>query len=214
MAVAFRVATVALWALGFAGCEDEPTPVVDDNPRCFKTNDGYAFVFQVDGEARVVDRVEDVPRALRPRARCVQVASGHRAPIPALPACWRTDEGYRFSYTRGGREVVVDRIAQVPRRHRAAARCRREGGAQDAGAPEPARGELELDVRPWGKVWLDGRLLGTTPLKPLSLAPGRHRLRIAREEKTYESVVDIAPREQTLLVIDMKRGREFTPPVR
>ena len=39
-------------------------------------------------------------------------------------------------------------------------------------------GRLQIGVRPWGTVQIDGRPLGETPMAPLDLAPGVHTARI------------------------------------
>ena len=56
-------------------------------------------------------------------------------------------------------------------------------------AQEP--GHLQLYVRPWANVTVDGRAVGTTPMRPLTLAAGHahrgaeaHRLRAARRRRS------------------------------
>ncbi len=45
--------------------------------------------------------------------------------------------------------------------------------------PPPQTGKLVLAVSPWGEVYVDGRLRGTTPpLAEVELPPGRHRVEI------------------------------------
>jgi hypothetical protein len=56
------------------------------------------------------------------------------------------------------------------------------GGASDAPAPEPAASVtalLEVDSRPAGaQVWVDGRLVGTTPLQVSGVGAGSHEVRL------------------------------------
>lgn len=55
------------------------------------------------------------------------------------------------------------------------------GLADDAAGqrPELAKtGRLELRIRPYATVYLDGRLLGDTPLPPIRVAVGKHKLRL------------------------------------
>ncbi|MDQ3266377.1 MAG: protein kinase [Myxococcota bacterium] len=57
--------------------------------------------------------------------------------------------------------------------------------SQDAPRPEPAAdtlGLLSIKVRPWGRVFIDGKLVGTTPLAPLPIAAGIHTVVIVNEE--------------------------------
>jgi serine/threonine-protein kinase len=45
--------------------------------------------------------------------------------------------------------------------------------------PSPQTGKLVLAVSPWGEIYIDGKLRGTTPpLAELELPPGRHRIEI------------------------------------
>ena len=45
--------------------------------------------------------------------------------------------------------------------------------------PDLRPGFLEINVAPWGKVWVDGQLKAQTPPKlRLKLSPGRHQLRV------------------------------------
>ncbi|MBA3591928.1 PEGA domain-containing protein, partial [Methylibium sp.] len=46
-------------------------------------------------------------------------------------------------------------------------------------AAEAATGVLQLAVSPWAEVEIDGQVVGITPpLRQLSLAPGRHTVRL------------------------------------
>jgi serine/threonine-protein kinase len=45
--------------------------------------------------------------------------------------------------------------------------------------PPPQTGRVVLAVSPWGEVYVDGKLRGTTPpLAEVELPPGRHRIEI------------------------------------
>ena len=57
---------------------------------------------------------------------------------------------------------------------------------------EPAR--LLVDATPWGNVYIDGQLVGTTPLGGVLMSPGPHRVRVEREGfQPYERTIDLAP---------------------
>jgi serine/threonine-protein kinase len=45
-------------------------------------------------------------------------------------------------------------------------------------APPLADGLLQLRVRPWAEVVIDGTVVGQTPLRPVSLPPGRHTVQL------------------------------------
>jgi serine/threonine-protein kinase len=47
------------------------------------------------------------------------------------------------------------------------------------GGPGPKTAKVVLAVSPWGEIYIDGRLHGTTPpITTLDLAPGRHRIEV------------------------------------
>jgi hypothetical protein len=44
--------------------------------------------------------------------------------------------------------------------------------------PDAAPGRLQIGVRPWAAIQIDGRPMGETPVAPLDLAPGVHTARL------------------------------------
>jgi serine/threonine-protein kinase len=74
---------------------------------------------------------------------------------------------------------------------------------EDAGAvvatptptpPKPAKphhGEVEVRVRPYALLYVDGQKVGTTPLdKPLELTAGKHSFRLVNEQYSKDVAVD------------------------
>jgi len=62
---------------------------------------------------------------------------------------------------------------------------------------------LQVAVRPWGEVWVDGRSVGTTPLDRVTLAAGAHVIRI--RHPAYEPVerrVTVRPGQTEKVVVD------------
>jgi serine/threonine-protein kinase len=59
--------------------------------------------------------------------------------------------------------------------------------------PPPPTGKIVLAVSPWGEVYVDGRLHGTTPpLAELELPPGRHRVEIRNSAQLpYHAFVEL-----------------------
>jgi serine/threonine-protein kinase len=51
-------------------------------------------------------------------------------------------------------------------------------------SPSPSRrpATLRIQVRPWAEVFVDGRSVGTTPLRPIDLSAGRHTIRASNPE--------------------------------
>ena len=43
-------------------------------------------------------------------------------------------------------------------------------------------GKLAVDVRPWATVFVDGSRVGMTPIDPLTLPAGRHRVELINDE--------------------------------
>jgi serine/threonine protein kinase len=89
-----------------------------------------------------------------------------------------------------------------------------EASAAPAKAPTPAveaaNGTLRLRVVPWAEVSLDGRPLGTTPLRPLSLPPGSHTVRLQHPSyRPLQKRFDIRPGETFVLEVDL--GEEAFP---
>jgi serine/threonine-protein kinase len=72
-------------------------------------------------------------------------------------------------------------------------------------APTPASlaGLLQVAVRPWGEVSVDGNVIGTTPLDKIALAAGPHTVRV--RHPGYEPIerrVAIQPGQPARLVVD------------
>jgi len=64
----------------------------------------------------------------------------------------------------------------------------------------PAPGRLFVGATPWGEVYVDGRLIGHTPLVALPIAAGWHQLRIVRDGfAPFERRIQVAPGEDVRL---------------
>jgi serine/threonine-protein kinase len=62
-----------------------------------------------------------------------------------------------------------------------------ETGRAPAEPERPAEGEagegtLRLMVRPWAEVAVDGKPVGTTPMRPIQLAAGTHTIRLTHPD--------------------------------
>jgi predicted Ser/Thr protein kinase len=69
-------------------------------------------------------------------------------------------------------------------------------------AAEP--GQLQVAVRPWGEVSVDGRVIGTTPLDRITLPAGTHRLRVRHPlYELWERPVSIRSGETAKVVVDL-----------
>ncbi len=69
------------------------------------------------------------------------------------------------------------------------------------------RGSLDIHVSPFADVFVDGDLVGTTPLKPIELAPGPHKVILANTglnmRRTYRVVIDAEKRSR--LEVDLRQ---------
>jgi eukaryotic-like serine/threonine-protein kinase len=70
--------------------------------------------------------------------------------------------------------------------------------------PEP--GQLQIAVKPWGEVSVDGRVVGTTPLDRISLPAGTHRVRVRHPGfPAWESDVLVKPGETSKVMVDLPK---------
>ncbi len=70
--------------------------------------------------------------------------------------------------------------------------------------PADAPGVLQVRVKPWAEVSIDGSSVGTTPLKPLRLAAGIHAIGFSHPDyKPLKRKVTLRPGETTKLEIDL-----------
>jgi serine/threonine protein kinase len=72
--------------------------------------------------------------------------------------------------------------------------------------PAEETGVLWVRVRPWARVYLDGRLKGETPLDPFTLSAGRHSVLLVNEslkvKKTYDVEVHTNEQRELRAVLD------------
>ncbi|MDP2272815.1 MAG: serine/threonine-protein kinase [Archangium sp.] len=79
-------------------------------------------------------------------------------------------------------------------------------------APKPVRqkvgrSSLDLRVTPYADVFVDGRLLGTTPLKPIELTPGVHQVLLVNEalDVRRATQVTLEPGKRQRLEVDLRK---------
>jgi len=66
--------------------------------------------------------------------------------------------------------------------------------------PAAQPGRLFINATPWGLVYLDGVLIGNTPKTDISVAPGTHSLRVARDGfEPFERTLRVGPGEDVRL---------------
>jgi serine/threonine protein kinase len=71
--------------------------------------------------------------------------------------------------------------------------------------PAPDHGELQLDVKPWAEVTIDGKTKGLTPLPKVRLSVGRHVVRLDHPHyQRFQRAITIRPGETSTLTVDFK----------
>jgi len=172
-----------------------------------------------------VDTVPPRPRAEPTAANAVPKADATPPPTPAAvavptpaptptPPARATDAGPsappRPRPTPGPRpRAVENRVEAVQATPPAAA-----SSPAPHTAPEvETTGLLQVAVRPWAEVSVDGKLMGTTPLDRIALAAGVHLVRV--RHPAYEPVersVAVRSGETAKLVVDLpSEGRRRQP---
>jgi serine/threonine-protein kinase len=70
---------------------------------------------------------------------------------------------------------------------------------------ETAPGSVDVRVNPWAEVYLNGRRLGVTPMRPIHLPPGHHTLTLRNPELKLERKVNVTVMsgERTVLKADL-----------
>lgn len=68
-----------------------------------------------------------------------------------------------------------------------------------------AKGRIVVRVNPWAEVTLDGKRVGLTPLAPIEVVPGKHRITLANSElgKTKNVTVDVRSRKDEIVRVDL-----------
>jgi len=71
-----------------------------------------------------------------------------------------------------------------------------------------ANGTVNLNAVPWAEVIIDGRKLGNTPIKSVSLSPGRHRVSLFNpaQKLRREIVIEVDSKKTETFLIDVRRG--------
>jgi eukaryotic-like serine/threonine-protein kinase len=107
------------------------------------------------------------------------------------------------------REVVA--VAPSPAAPVAPAAAAAPAPRPPAPAPRPpaATGTLSVNASPWGTVYVNGRLAGTTPLLRFPVRAGRAQVAI-ENPKLGRKVVDvrIEPKQDTPLIVDLRPSPE------
>jgi hypothetical protein len=65
-------------------------------------------------------------------------------------------------------------------------------------------GTLRIIVLPWASIEIDGKAVGTTPLSPVQLAPGPHKVRVLNPGfRPLNRTVTIVPGQTATLRVNL-----------
>jgi serine/threonine-protein kinase len=79
-----------------------------------------------------------------------------------------------------------------------------EPGTQRSGSFAFRAGKLEVMALPFAEVAIDGKAYGETPIKPVDLVEGTHRVVLTMDAKKLQRVVTLKGGEQAKLKVDME----------
>lgn len=141
----------------------------------------------------------------------LHVTPGTMLELPSanLQALEKTDDQDSARETRSKRRVYrprtktgTERTAEVTREPKVRAPEPEEPEPEPAEPAEPdppassgGSGKLRVQTRPWSKVFLDGRLLGTTPLTGIEVDAGRHTLKFVNPEFGIEKEIQVTVKD-------------------
>jgi serine/threonine-protein kinase len=137
-----------------------------------------------------------VPEEAKTRPERPAVApSEARVQVPPAPPPLRSVPGAR---------APVDRHTAAPSRSSPPPAAADEaGGKETAGARVGEDGFLQVGARPWAELTVDDKAAGTTPMPPIVLAAGEHKVRLIHPDyEPLERVVTVQPTETSRLFID------------
>jgi serine/threonine protein kinase len=152
--------------------------------------------------------VASVPHASLPLADSTPTAPSN-VPVGVSPALVRDVTAARgVHHQRPLSPSAVATAAPSPRPEPSA-----EPAEPSASATQPAAeatpnstGILQISVRPWAEVLIDGKVAGFAPLRSLPLAVGNHFIRLIHPDyQPLVRVVEIRPGETTTLRVDLKQ---------
>ncbi len=154
--------------------------------------------------------------ATSPPPRAAPIEGGRGGSTPSGPVQPRQGRGFLTVRSSPWCDVYLDgtKIGVTPisryelpsGRHFLVLKNQKEGAYRETSVKvEPGReakealvfgqGTLDIRVQPWAQVFVDGKPLGMTPLKPLALLAGTHELRLVNHEIGKEETRRVAIRE-------------------
>ena len=112
---------------------------------------------------------------------------------------------HRVRVSLGGHPDFEGRVVVVAGRRAALTADLRRVAQGGARPPAAAPGALSLNTRPWSKVYVGRRLLGTTPIGRVEVPSGSVRLRLVdRDGQEHHRTVRVGPGEHVTESFDLR----------
>ena len=129
----------------------------------------------------------------------VRASRARRDREPAAPAPRRATTPRPSAAAPRAEALLAEPEPAPPSRAGAGARARNRPRAEAAAA------RLRVQTRPWSKVFVDGRMVGNTPLMGVEISAGRHTLTFVNDDfgirKTVK--VDVEPGQVVTQVLTL-----------
>jgi hypothetical protein len=136
--------------------------------------------------------------------------------VPAQPSAMQYGQAAQPSQGAGTSNIELIPLAGAndpppaqPLRAEPAALPARSPRASSSGSRAESRAErpdatLDVGVVPWGKIWIDNRLYGWTPLRGIKLHPGRHLIGAGVDSsQQVRKHINLKPGEQAVLTLQL-----------
>jgi serine/threonine-protein kinase len=137
------------------------------------------------------------------------IPSYPQAPAPAQGAGTSNIEliplaGANDPATQPQRVEPMDAPARPPRGMSGSSSSSRSDSRSDSRVDSRPDATLDVGVVPWGKIWIDNRLYGWTPLRGIKLHPGRHLIGAGVDSsQQVRKHINLKPGEQAVLTLQL-----------
>jgi serine/threonine-protein kinase len=157
-----------------------PTPLADARTVVDRSRRGGTTWLKVALAVAVAAVLFLLARELLDRAAGEEPAEDPGSPVVEPP-----DEGVAPAAVAAAPAAPADTGA-APAAAAAEPDAGRDAPPPPAAVQSPGFGRLEVNCRPWARVWVDGRDVGTTPIKDLKVRAGKRRVTLQNEKLGYK----------------------------
>jgi serine/threonine-protein kinase len=145
------------------------------------TGTGWALLH--DGRELAVPVTAETATVVPPSATSAQPAKAQSVPSPApsLTKAAAPSPQPTAAAQPPAASPVTPRVS-LPVHHRVTHRTAEAETPTPAPAPVVGSGFLDVRAVPWASVYLDGQLVGTTPMDPVEVSAGQHQVRLVNDD--------------------------------